>query len=642
MISTNILNPFFWKATSYRIFKRIGFIDENRLFIKPSVVNAKINNVINLSLLKKINRHDTNLDYLWNQYYKKRMFNVLGTGWKKWTYEAISKEWNCTEQFRSKYNTDIAWCLDIKSGYCFNQKKYFSRIFSEIPQGVDIKIPWEFCRMYHLPQISLLACLSEDYRDDIIREYIYEINDFSKIPVGEGILYGCAMEVAIRAVNLCLSFDILNQIDENRLFSESFKDKMFRLLWAHYNAIVCNIEADFIDDKNGNHYIADLCGIITLAVYLGIDKSDKLVSRAIDALFKEIDKQFLTSGANFECSTMYHRLATEMVSFSVIMISKMKIEVPDDIYRKLVLMRDFLRNCTKPNGELLQIGDNDSGRLININPKGKLVNIGNSVIFEENQLLPDATVAVLDSLLGIETFGDKATYTLCNAICSKHAPISKGVETMGKEGLVFLTSIPLCCEEWLFSSREEILLPQGVHTNGLERYVYSQFGLIILKNDTLFWAIRSVPNYARMRTGHAHEDVFHYEFYFDGESYFADRGSIVYTADVTQRNLLRSANYHNVPILGEKWIDFKGIFSCEANLSGRVYCTDNIVEIYGFTDTLCHVRKFEFLGDRVIVSDYGNMSFSKSERLNNKINSNGYGQIEYESSEKYKKLSNSI
>ena len=173
-----------------------------------------------------------------------------------------------------RINTDYApidWQLDFKSGYRWSEKKWATRIKFDKNYGIDIKIPWELSRMQHLPQIALfvvaLNCKNEE-RKYLVEEIKNQWLDFiSNNPPGFGVNWACTMDIAIRAANWCLTWDILRvgginlEIEDENILSNS--------LYDHGCYIVKHLEWY---EERANHYLANICGLIFIASYLNETK----------------------------------------------------------------------------------------------------------------------------------------------------------------------------------------------------------------------------------------------------------------------------------------------------------------------------------------------------------------------------------
>jgi hypothetical protein len=309
----------------------------------------------------------------------------------------------------------IDWQIDFKSGFRWSENTYSKRIqFGYLP-GVDVKVPWELARMQHLPQLAL-ACavynLTEFEKSNVNKEFRNQILDFiSTNPPRYGVNWVCAMDVAIRAANWVLAIEIFHSL--GRSFDQEFYRIFQRSVYEHGKFIFENLEWN--DGKRGNHYLSNICGLVFISSYLPPTKiCNAWLAFSIKELKREVDFQFLADGGNFEFSTAYHRLSTEMILYSTARIiglsdyrirqlqkykpriflyaqgrfisrkTQLKLHSYTDkeglehrilfsrsYFQKLKAFIDFLINISKHGNVLPQIGDNDSGRFFKLNPKFK-------------------------------------------------------------------------------------------------------------------------------------------------------------------------------------------------------------------------------------------------------------------------------
>ena len=82
---------------------------------------------------------------------------------------------------------------------------------------------------------------------------------------------------------------------------------------------------------------------------------------AAEILIREADRQILPDGVYMEQSTCYQRYTAEIYLHFVILASRNRILVPDDVIRRLESLLDALLALRRPNGSLPQIGDADGG-----------------------------------------------------------------------------------------------------------------------------------------------------------------------------------------------------------------------------------------------------------------------------------------
>jgi hypothetical protein len=114
-----------------------------------------------------------------------------------------------------------------------------------------------------------------------------------------------------------MTYDLF--VARGRKLDEAFHSELLALIMAHGKYIMDNLE--WHDVYRGNHYLADIVGLLFVAAYLPkTELSDTWLTFAIRQLVKEVERQFTPDGANFEASTSYHRLSSEMVIYGTSLI----------------------------------------------------------------------------------------------------------------------------------------------------------------------------------------------------------------------------------------------------------------------------------------------------------------------------------
>jgi hypothetical protein len=463
----------------------------------------------------------------------------------------------------------IDWQLDFKSGYRWREDIWYLDVpYGHLP-GVDIKLPWELARMQHLPQLALARALASKgfprFADAACydREFRNQVLDFiATNPPRFGVNWRCAMDVAIRISNWLVAYDLFR--DAGAAFDTDFEATLARSTLDHARHIAANLEET--GGFRGNHYLADICGLLYAAAWL--EETPEVRGWrdfALAALLRETDRQFLEDGGNFEASTSYHRLSAEMVFHSsavgaVLSAREHRPSFPAAHWRRLAAMADFTRAILKPDGMVPQVGDNDSGRFLKLSAayrsevpdvlgeryptlRGYPVS-GNDPYWMETHLDHRPFVALADNLLGRSQKGETA-----------EAAIARDMRRAGKipapSSLVppaFVPRNPPAAANLLQAIR--IVVPGGNLRVGLSATALSAFGLYVMQSSRVYLAIRCGSIGQRGRGGHAHNDQLSLELMIDGESWIADPGSYIYTPDPAARNRYRSAAAHFSPRLG--------------------------------------------------------------------------------------------
>jgi hypothetical protein len=238
-------------------------------------------------------------------------------------------------------------------------------------------------------------------------EFRNEILDFiATNPPRFGVNWLTAMDVAIRAANWIVAHDLFRAA--GAAFDQAFESVFRRSLLEHGAHVAANLEK--YPEGRGNHYLADIAGLLFIATALG--RRDWLAFGERE-LLAETRYQFGADGANFEASTCYHRLSAEMVAFATAL---RRLDESDHLAR-VAAMAEFTRAIMKPNNRMPQIGDNDSGRFLKLHPifetipvaeaKARYANLDDwaglpddAPYLDEDFLDHRPLVAMIDALLG--------------------------------------------------------------------------------------------------------------------------------------------------------------------------------------------------------------------------------------------------
>jgi len=332
----------------------------------------------------------------------------------------------------------IDWQLDFKSGYRWSESTWYRDIvYGHLP-GVDVKVPWELARMQHLPQLAWAHALSSNGASgfaapqDYAREFRNQVLDFiATNPPRFGVNWCCTMDVAIRVANWLVAFDLLRAY--GAAFDDAFQNRFQRSVYEHGRHILSHLE--WRSGARNNHYLANIVGLLFVAAYLpSSPETDAWLAFSIRELIGEVGYQFTPDGANFEASTSYHRLSSEMVVYASAIIlglsperrgalseydpallkgvrlvlkrAPFRIEPSADgvegtllpvwYAERLERMAEFTMHITKPNGRVPQVGDNDSGRFLKLDSVYRAMSVSEAKASYANLAqykgLPDSAV----------------------------------------------------------------------------------------------------------------------------------------------------------------------------------------------------------------------------------------------------------
>jgi hypothetical protein len=361
--------------------------------------------------------------------------------------------------------------------------------------GSDVRVLWELNRLAHLITLGRAYALTRDER--LSAEFFRQVESWrAENPVGRGPNWSCAMEVALRAINLLAAFRLFRgsaELDAGRL------RMMLALFDAHGNHIRRNLEFSYL--ATSNHYLSDIAGLLWLGVTLPeLAAAGRWRDFAAREMLREMDKQTLADGADCESSTGYHRLVLELFLYSFILCRANGISIPAKYWDRLRAMLDYARAYLRPDGRAPLIGDSDSGQVLPISRRAAddhayVLAIGAAVFNEPRFKLTNNAPEELFWLLGEDGLRAYANLRAESALQVSAAFVEAGTYIMrkGDQYLLFNAS--------------------GAGLNG--------------------------------RGSHGHNDALSLEVSAGGRAFLIDPGTYVYTADLDERHRFRSTAAHS-------------------------------------------------------------------------------------------------
>jgi hypothetical protein len=271
------------------------------------------------------------------------------------------------------------------------------------------------------------------------------------------------------------------------------------MLRDHGWFILANLE--YTPRLTSNHYLADLVGLVHAGGALRHSTAGRLWLRlGSRQLQREVLKQFHEDGSNFEASTGYHRLSTELALMGLLALRRLGIPVRPEVRERLLSAVEVLTVLTKPDGLLPALGDDDSGLVVGLqsgrDPR------------DPSPILTAAT-AMSDPAPRKKAAGPELAQW-CGAGVG-HTGASAQAMSFPAAGWYVLTASPYWC----------LAECGGVGQRG--------------------------------NGGHGHNDTLSFVLCVDGREIVTDPGTGVYTPDPDLRNLLRATRSHStVEVDGEE------------------------------------------------------------------------------------------
>ncbi len=409
------------------------------------------------------------------------------------------------------FGEKIDWHLDFKSG-----KRWEPVFYSKIDalganEPSDIKVPWEVSRFHQAIWLGKAYWIS--HSESHAEKFKELVNDWiDKNPVGYGVNWNTPMEASIRAINLIVG--MLYFTGSPRLDDE-FILKLLCSLYEHGVFIRFNLERSL---RNHNHLLSNLVGLVYLGILFHDTKAGKRwVEFGRRELEKEIVNQVYEDGTDYEKSTSYQRLVTEIFTAAYVLLKLNGFSLSEMFTGQLEKMFGFLAAATMRDGRVPNIGDADDGRIFRMK---------SGIDFNDHRDL----LAVGASLFG-------------------RADLKAAAGSFSELALLLLGGGGF---ERFSSIAEEKPVPSAIFKEG---------GFAFLRTQKDFCSFDFGDIGLRGRGGHGHNDVL--GFTIAGKNPFiVDRGTYCYTCDTATRNRLRSTYSHNSVIVdGAEQAEFSGLWS---------------------------------------------------------------------------------
>ncbi|MDT5060717.1 MAG: hypothetical protein QOH63_1176 [Acidobacteriota bacterium] len=393
------------------------------------------------------------------------------------------------------FGEEIQWLRDPLSGARW-PLDYHADVQLARGDGSDARVLWEVNRLAHLLTLARAFVVTSDER--------FSIEAFAQIaswreqnPLGRGANWACAMEVALRALNLLAVFELLRRSPQ---LNDETLPALLQMFDQHGAHIRRNLEFTYI--STSNHYFSDVVGLLWLGMMLPeLEAASEWREFGLREMLREMDKQVLNDGADCEASTGYHRFVLELLLYSFIAARAQGIEIDDHYWKKLRAMLDYVCAYLKPEGRAPLIGDTDSG-----------------------QVLPFCNRAA----------DDHAYVLALGAALFSEPRFKQPVEKMPEELLWVLG------EEGVKAYENLPEISEGAGSQG-----FTDAGTYILREADLYLLFNASGNGLFGRGSHGHNDALSLEVSACGTNFIVDPGTYVYTADLRERQLFRSTAYHS-------------------------------------------------------------------------------------------------
>src|SRR2546423_11043827 len=397
---------------------------------------------------------------------------------------------------------EIQWNRDPLSGFDW-PLEYHADIELIRNDGSDARVIWELNRLSHL--VTLGRSYAVTNNDRLSHEFLRQLGSWrAQNPVGRGINWSCAMEVALRAMNLLAAFALFLRSPQLDEFALKEQLRMFDQHGAHIRR---NLEFSHI--ATSNHYLCDVAGLLWLGVMLPeLAPASEWREFGLRELLAEMKKQILPDGADCEASTGYHRLKAEVFLYSFVLGHLNGIDIEGKNWAKLRELIEYMRAYLRPDGRAPLIGDSDSGRTLPI--ADRAADDHEYVIAVGATVFQDAKLKIQNSKLPEEVL-------------------------------------------WILGDRGVTDFDRVRPSADPASSDFPDAGVYVLRDDDLYLLFNASDTGMNGRGSQGHNDVLSVEVSACGVPFIIDPGSYVYTANLRERHLFRSPAYHStVQVAGER------------------------------------------------------------------------------------------
>mgnify|MGYP004509038603 FL=1 len=405
-------------------------------------------------------------------------------------YEVYRKQWDAGFQTNNNWPKKFSYSLEYK------QRDDIG----------DARTNWELNRHF---QFALLA------KDYYVSKDIKFLNEFQELfenwnnenPFLYGISWTSVMEVAIRVSNWCYAYCFLSYCE---YVSESILKELETGI-INMTDYIANHYSRY--SSANNHLIVEAYAIGQSGVLLNYKP---WIDLAVQILTKEFPLQNYSDGVNKELSLHYQSFYMEAVGLMMRLLRKNNIVVPYEWSEWLGKMCHYLRDCLGEHGEVVEFGDNDEGKILDL--CGEHYNH-------------------YEYVLGLLSCQLSENYIMVNNEYEN-----------------------LC---WLFTEQDVKRANENRQYRPQGSVCYKEGGNSILRSDD--GRILIGVDHAALGFGsiaaHGHADALSFQLYVDGMPIFVDPGTYIYHCDLESRNDFRRTKNHNtICIDGKDQSEMLGAF----------------------------------------------------------------------------------
>ncbi len=371
------------------------------------------------------------------------------------------------------------------------------------PGLADIKWPWEIGRCQHWVTLGQAFRFTGDER--YAREIVRQLEDFVAVnPAGRGLQFVCTMDVAIRAYNWIIAFELIRT---SASFDRAAMLLAYRSLFDIGQFIIENLENTY--EVTSNHFLSNIVGLYGVAVcFESLPAGKEWIEKSRDWIEQEMRVQVLEDGADYESSVPYHRLVAELFLGAARLAAITGAPFSSQYLDRLRLMIVFHEAVLRPDGMMPQFGDADDGRLHIFSDYGTWQPA------DGRHLLGPG-----GAFFGLDDF------------------VAAGGDYAGWEAAWWGFELP-------HTTQTPAALPDRAQ-------LFPAAGIAVMRRSQQYLAITNGRVGTSGFGNHKHNDLLSFEYHDRGQPLIVDPGSYAYTSQPDERNRFRATAYHNTVVIDD-------------------------------------------------------------------------------------------